>query len=289
MGKYRSQNRVAVLENFTAINGIYSPKGHKRANEISQAYPDKFIIINIHCGPLANPYPIPGEYHPALKTDEGNIIFNTLGIDTNLIENRKQIPGIAVIGSINRSTNPWAINYDDWESTAKNIIDQPSIVNIYIKPDINFRTRELTVEVEYYYTDDSPAEENYLTVMLLQNEIIGYQSNGILNPEYLVDKKKNEYRHMHTLRKVISNGGVWGDPITDTKKGSYECRKYTIVLPDSINNVKLDIENLEIAAFISESKDNIYTGYNVVIPPPEDIKTDLSLIDVSPYHNNYKF
>ena len=238
---------------------------------------------------MANPYPIPGEYHPALKTDEGNIIFNTLGIDTNLIENRKQIPGIAVIGSINRSTNPWAINYDDWESTAKNIIDQPSIVNIYIKPDINFRTRELTVEVEYYYTDDSPAEENYLTVMLLQNEIIGYQSNGILNPEYLVDKKKNEYRHMHTLRKVISNGGVWGDPITDTKKGSYECRKYTIVLPDSINNVKLDIENLEIAAFISESKDNIYTGYNVVIPPPEDIKTDLSLIDVSPYHNNYKF
>ena len=193
-------------------------------------------------------------------------------------------------GSINRSTYPWAMHYSAWDSTVKNIINQKSPVNVYIKPEINFTTRELTIEVEYYYTDDSPADENYLTVMLLQNEIVDYQQDGLKNnPEYVVtDLNDTLYRHMHVLRKGLSVG-VWGGRIKNTKKGSYECRNYSIILPDSIKNVPLYLTNLEVVAFIAERDSNIYTGHRAIVEIPAKLRTNLAVEDITEYNNDIKF
>ncbi|MBR3091345.1 MAG: Omp28-related outer membrane protein, partial [Bacteroidetes bacterium] len=184
-------------------------------------------------------------------------------------------------------TEPWWQGHAKWMNTVAEIVKQPSIVNIYVKPEINFETRELTVEVEYYYTDDSPVSKNYLTVMLLQNEIICYQAGWNHNQENVINDTL--YRHNHALRKIITPGGAWGDTITNTKKGSYECRKYKVTLPDSIKDVPLDLTNLEIIAFIAESKANIYTGHKAIIEVPEDTKTDLALEDITEYYNTLKF
>ena len=273
------QNRVAVLENFTGIKNRNAPKSDKRANELRKQYPNQFIIINNHCGLLAAPGI--GGILPDLRTEEGDDIFCNSGRHGNppdILEGGSPL----IYGSINRATYPWAINPDEWQDITEGIINQPSIVNIYVKPEINSSTRELTVEVEYYYTDDSPASENFLTVMLLQNEIICYQDGGKdHNPD---DIAENGYRHNHVLRTVITPGGAWGDTITNTRKGSYEYKKYTVVLPEEINKVPLDITNLEVVAFISESKSKIYTGHN-----SEFIRTDISVEDITEYSNSIKF
>ena len=268
------QKRVAVLEEFTGMYCQYCPDGHRVANELMKKYPGKFIAINNHCGGYAQPQN--GTNHPDLRTDEGNLIMGQAGVN-----------GFPT-GSVNRSTNPWAMDRNKWEAAAVNIMNQNSVVNVFVKPEINFTTREITVEVEYYYTDDSPVSENYLTVMVLQNEIIGFQQSGsTYNPEYATDD--GLYRHMHALRAVISTGGAWGDPITEPKKGSYECRTYTAFLPASIKNVPVELDNIEVVAFISESKANIYTGHKAVVEVPKELQTDLIVQDLTVYNTDYKF
>ncbi|MBQ6269545.1 MAG: Omp28-related outer membrane protein [Bacteroidetes bacterium] len=266
------QKRVAVLEEFTGMYCQWCPAGHKLANDIAKKHPGQFIAINNHCGYYAQP----GSGDPDLRTLEGDTIMNQAGV--------QGFPQ----GSINRSTTPWAMNRDLWQAAAENIMNQNSVVNVYVNPEYNSTKHELTVEVEYYYTDDSPASQNYLTVMLLQNEIIAYQTLGSThNPEYATSD--GLYRHMHALRGVISNGGTWGDPITNTKKGSYECRKYTVTIPDYINSVLVEHYNLEVVAFISESKANIYTGHKAVVEIPEEVRTDLTIEDLTEYPAGYKF
>ena len=292
------QNRTVVLEKFTGWKtgwyGVSGASEDRKANTMAEQHSDNFIYINIHCGRWTAE---PGDYFSKkyykwiindydLRTDDGDLIFDRSG-EGGLPPDIKDL----TLCSINRSTDPWAMSCDKWESKAIDIMNQISVVNIFVKPEVNTTTRRLTVDVEYYYTDDSPATENYLTVMLLQNEIVCPQMYADANPDYALGE--DLYRHMHVLRKVISNGssfgntgGVWGDTITTTKKGSYECRKYIITLPDSIRNVPLDLENLEVAAFISESKSNIYTGYKAAV---DAVKSELEVEDITEYSNNLKF
>ena len=276
------QNRNIVLEHFTGTHYMDFPWGDNRANALEAEFPNKFIIINNYSG-----YDILSAHiridELELRTDEGQVIWDEIGYqEYNYWRWGNHYPA----ASINRSTYPWAMSSDKWRSTAINVMKQHSIVNVYVKPEINYKTRELTVEVEYYYTDDSPETENALSVFLLQNEIEGHMYGGLeKNPEYAINDSL--YRHMHVLRKVLSKGGIWGELITNTKKGSYECRKYTTVLPDSIKNVPLDLTQLEVVAFISENTGNIYTGHKAVVEVPENIRTDLVLEDLTEYNNNF--
>ncbi|MBQ6269828.1 MAG: Omp28-related outer membrane protein [Bacteroidetes bacterium] len=278
------QKRNVVFEHFTGTNYKGFPMGDKEANALAKEFSNKFIIINNYYDGVSGTFTGPIRvFELDLKTDEGQIVGDEIGYQKYNYWRTTNYP----LASINRSTNPWAMTSDKWRHTAISIMKQNSIVNVYVKPEINYQTRELTVEVEYYYTDDSPETENSLIVMLLQNEIEDFMYGGLeKNPEYAINDTL--YRHMHVLRKVISKGGIWGDLITNTKKGSYECRKYTIVLPDSIRNVPLDLTNLEIAAFISENTGNIYTGHKAVIEVPEDIRTDLAVEDLTEYNNIFK-
>ena len=264
------QKRNVVLEHFTGIIG-FSPLGDRAANQLAQYYPNKIIIINNYCG-IFGTYSRVIDYL-ILTTDEGECIWDEISMQK--YELYKEVCLYSPEGSINRSHIPWSINSREWALSAKNIMDGNSVVNLYVKPSIDFTARELTVEVEYYYTDDSKASVNFLSVMLLQNEIVGFMDDAKGNPEYAINDSL--YRHMHVLRKEITSGGAWGEPITTTTKGSYGLKKYTMVLPDSIKNVPLDITKLEVAAFISENTGNIYTGHNAVIEVPEDIRTDLAV------------
>ncbi|MBQ6269981.1 MAG: Omp28-related outer membrane protein, partial [Bacteroidetes bacterium] len=292
------QNRTAILENFTGIYDSECPKGHKTAIEILKEYPDNFIIIN--------------NYYRIANYSTSNKSFNLTIPEGDSIASKAGSygmfpPGIGSTpcGSINRVLNPFdkksydtktlAMSSKAWETAVYHITEQKSIVNVYVNPEINIKTRELSVEVEYYYTEDSPVSENFLTIMLLQNEIVGYQAGGNkYNPDYvphdtIVSVRDSLYRHMHVLRKLISGGGAWGDTITNTQKGTYEYKKYTLNLSDSINNIPIDINNLEVVAFISESKSNIYTGHKAFAEISDDFKTDLSVEDLTEYNNTLKF
>ena len=63
-------NRNVVLEEYTGINWTYCPDGHKRANQIKAANPDRVCLINIHQGSFAaNTYTT--QFGDALATQTG--------------------------------------------------------------------------------------------------------------------------------------------------------------------------------------------------------------------------
>src|SRR5690606_32552067 len=86
-----------------------------------------------------------------------------------------------------------------WAPAANLIVDMPSYVNVGTTATASVNGRILTVNVEAYYTSDSPESTNYLNVALLQNNTKGPQTGG---------GQGNNYNHMHRLVHLIT--GQWG-------------------------------------------------------------------------------
>ena len=226
-------NRNVILEEFTGRNCGYCTDGHRIANELMAAHPGRLWAINIHAGGYA-----PTSY-PNMITQDGNTIhggFSISGYPT---------------GVVNRTTGN-GIDRGQWGSQANNQLNQASECNIAGMAVINPQTRMATITVEVYYTGNSTVDQNYLTVAMLQDSILGSQADyGNYNPTQWVG---NQYCHMHVLRDVISES-AWGDPISPTTQGTLITRTYEYQIPEVIgspNGVDVDIDNISFLAWVAE-------------------------------------
>lgn len=254
------QLRNVILEEFTGIHCGYCPDGHKIATELAASNPGRVFLINIHAGG----YAVPKAGEPDLRTTEGEQIDNAAGVT-----------GYPA-GSVNRSTSPWAMNRGQWVSVATSqILPNISPVNVAVKAEVDFDTRELTATVEYYYTSNSPLQTNYLTVVLTQSGILGYQSDyGNYNPDNWVG---DQYSHNHALRMVLSDGGAFGESITETTAGTFGTKTYKTILPETIKDIDVNLVNLNVTAFVSESQANIYSGHGVDVEYDKSKVVDLAI------------
>ena len=112
-------------------------------------------------------------------------------------------------------------------------------------------TRMATITVEVYYTGNSTADENYLTVAMLQDSILGSQSGMSYNPSQVIG---SQYCHMHVLRDVITEN-AWGEAISPTTQGTLITRTYEYEIPEVIgspNGVEVDLNNIFFLAWVSE-------------------------------------
>lgn len=233
-------NKNVILEEYTGMNCPYCPAGHKIAQELMAANPDRLFAINIHQGGFANGT-------PNYTTQFGN----ALAYQTNL--------GGYPSGTINRHAfypDTTALGRGEWSARANTIMAAPSPVNVAAIGTMDWATRELTIVVEAYYTGNATNSTNMLNVALLQNDILGPQQGGSsFNPTMMVG---NQYKHMHMLRHLIT--GQWGDTIHQTTTGSFFTKTYTYTLPDHINNVNLKMEDIEVLVFVAEGKQEILSG-----------------------------
>lgn len=232
-------NKNVILEEFTGVNCGYCPSGHKISNQIAAAHPDRFWAINIHQGGYANTTP---DY----RTSFGDALAAQTGLTG--------YPS----GTINRHVftgSSTALDRGSWNSATNVILAQSSCVNVAAQSTIDFATRILTVVVEVYYTANSDASTNKLNVALLQDDILGPQTNGSTNPDQM---EGTQYRHMHMLRHLLT--GQWGETISTTSAGSFYTNTYTYTIPANLNDVDYVLENLEVIVFITEGHQEIITG-----------------------------
>ncbi len=241
-------NKSVVLEEFTGIKCVYCPDGHKIANNIKSANtPGKVILVNIHTGG----YAAPSGSEPDFRTAEGNAIaaISTMGITgypTGSM-NRHIYQGTAI-----------AMSRGVWAQYATQTLGQPSYVNVALQGTLNVTTRQLTVNVEVYYTGASTASTNNLTVMLLENDVVGPQTGGTnFNPTQV--NPDGTYNHQHMLRKVL-NTSAMGEVISPTTSGTLITKQYTYTIPAQFVNNAPQLGNLEIAAFVAESNTEIISG-----------------------------
>lgn len=245
------ENRNAVVEEWTGIYCVYCPTGHAAVSQAIANNPGDVVGINIHTGG----YAAPSGGDPDFRTADGDANasqFSISGYPSSTL-NRRTIGG-------SQTYHPAGTNDAD---KVPAVIAETSEVNVWIGSSIDVNTRELTVDVEYYYTADAPNATNYLTVGILQNHVEGPQTGGsTYNPSAVLPN--GNYDHMHMFRGFLS--AVWGDAINTTTSGTFGTESYTYTLPAAINGVDVDLANIEIFAFVNdgfESAGDILTGETV--------------------------
>ncbi len=235
------ENKNVVLEEFTGIHCVYCPQGHAIAKAIQDAHPDDVSLINIHTGGYANPGP--GEpdfrtpYGPALVGQSGLTGYPGATVNRHVFPGRGMTPGGTAMGR------------GSWTASANETLALSSNVNVGVEASIDVQTRVLTVHVEAYYTANSPEATNLLNVALLQNNTLGPQIGGGMGDEYV---------HMHRLVELIT--GQWGEEITNTTASSFIDRTYTYTLPADYNGVPVQLPDMEVVAFISDTHQEIPSG-----------------------------
>lgn len=230
------EKRNVLLEEFTGVGCGYCPDGHSRANAICAQYEGHAWAINIHAGGYAS--------GSGYETEDGDLIHD---------EFRSQISGYPC-GVVNRGS---VQDRGQWAGTAASVRGENSPVNLAATATIDPMTRELNINVEVYYTGSQTATTNYLNVALVQDNILGPQSNyGNYNPDYI---EGDLYRHMHMLRDMITD--PWGEAITGLSAGTFYEKSYSYSIPASIGAVTIgDFADLEIIVFMNENHRNVITA-----------------------------
>ena len=225
-------NRNVILEEFTGRNCGYCTDGHRIANQIMAANPGRVWAINVHSGGYA-----PTSY-PNFNTSVSASILGGFSVDG--------FPS----GVVNRSTSAGQ-NRSAWSGLATQQLAQASECNVAGVARINPETRVATITVEVYYTGNSTANENYLTVAMLQDSILGSQSDyGNYNPTQWLN---GQYVHMHILRDIVTP--IWGEAISPTTAGTLVTKTYEYQIPEVIGNpngVDVVLDHIIFLAWVAE-------------------------------------
>lgn len=235
------QNKKVILEEFTGVNCVYCPQGHTIANNIKNANPDNVFLINIHVGNFATP----GAGQPDFRTSFGTAIANQSGLTGYPAGTVNR----TVFNGLSMTAGGTAMGRGNWTNASNQILGQSSYVNVAVQGQINAQTNELTVTVETYYTGNSPVATNKLNVALLQNNTLGPQTGGNMG---------NNYNHMHRLVHMLT--GQWGTDITTTSAGSFNSQSFTYTIPAAYNGIPVEIGELELVAFVTETQQKIISG-----------------------------
>ncbi len=252
------QNKNVVLEEYTGLNCQYCPQGHKIAQSIKDQAPNDVVLVNIHTGGFAQP----DDGQPDYRTNFGEDLANNANVSSypSATVNRTPYDGDLALGR------------GDWDDAANQVLNESSPVNIAIQTDINEDTRELTVDVEAYYTDSSNVSENKIHIALLQNNVPGPQTSS---GDYASNELKNgQYKHQHMLRHLLT--GQWGDKINHPYEDSLFKKTYTYQIPEDYNSIPAKLQFLEVAAYVSQDRKNVLTGTSEKVQVDKDKLVDLS-------------
>ena len=234
-------NRNVLVEELTGRNCSWCPSGQYYVNRLIKANPERVFTVNIHSQSSLSP-----TTYPNLNTLKGADIakmFNNDGALPEAMVNRSEEESIGL-----------NTNEDWWAQIANEQLTQTAECNIAGQVTINPDTRLAKITVEVYYTSDSKFENNYLTVIMLQDSIIGSQKGATSNPEQVIGE---DYCHMHVYRNTLTE--KWGDEIKPTTAGTLITKTFKYTIPEEIgspNGVAVDLNNVHFLAFVTESRVN---------------------------------
>lgn len=239
------QNKKVILEEFTGVNCVFCPSGHAIAAAIKAADPTNVFLINIHTGGFATP----SAGQPDFRTSFGTAIAAQTGLTGYPAGtvNRNVFTGLGM------ATGATAMGRGNWSSAANQIKIQSAYVNVAVQGVINTQTNQLQVTAEIYYTGASPASTNKLNIALLQNNTLGAQVGGNMG---------NNYNHQHRLVHMLT--GQWGTDITTTTAGSFSTQSFTYTIPANYVGIPVELADLELVAFVTETQQNIINGNGAV-------------------------
>lgn len=217
-------NRTALLEEFTAMGCGNCPAAHAVANTLVTAYPEDLVVIGVHGGSLADP----SGTQPDFRTTDGAALWEAFNVTYQ------------PRGTVNRRALQDA---PQWAAAVADVRAQPSPVNLGLATTFNASSRELTVDVELYYTADRTADDR-ISVVLVQDHITGYQQD-------YVNGAHAAYDHRHVLRDHITP--LEGDAVSAAQQTDGVQRTYTYTIP-----AEWPIADLQVVVFVREADGEVW-------------------------------
>ena len=245
------ENKKALVEKYTGINCNYCPCGDVIVYGAVENNPENIIVVKIHEGG----YAIPGSGQPDFRTTFGSALssqaMNTgnpaVSINRHFFQNYTSNGGTAIGGCYSNATgvsmqSPPAYAIDE-------ILQETAYLNVAAQAEINYSSNTLTVNSEIYYTGDSPSNNNYLHIALVQDNTIAFQAGSSL--------AAGGANYVHNDRLVHLITGQWGEEINPTEEGSFISTTHSYNIPDNYNGVPVVLDELKVIVFVSESTEEI--------------------------------
>ena len=245
------ENKKALVEKYTGINCLYCPCGDVIVYASVEDNPDNIFVVKIHEGG----YAVPGSGQPDFRTSYGEALSNqamntgnpAVSVNRHFFPNYTSNGGTAIGGCYSNENgislqSPPALAIDE-------ILEETAYLNVAAEAEINYSNNTLTVNSEVYYTGDSPSNNNYLHIALVQDNTIGYQAGSSL--------AAGGANYVHNDRLVDFITGQWGEEINPTGQGSLIQTTHTYNIPDNYNGVPVVLDDLKVVVFVSESTQEV--------------------------------
>lgn len=224
-----------LLEEFTAIHCGNCPAGHDLAASLVAAHPGAVIPVELAGGSLA----VPQAGQPDLRTPASLALwsFYSVASQPRALVDRRPYNGQPTLST------------GSWTPAVNAALQLASPVNVGLSSQYDAGTQTLHIDVEAYYTADSPGENDRIEVLVKEDHIIGYQ-------EDYVNGAHASYDHVNVLRAYVTD--LWGDEVSTTTAGSLVQRSYSIEVPAGWN-----VANCKVVAFVSEYQGEVYQAREV--------------------------
>lgn len=183
----------SLIMRFTADWCGYCPIMAENIEEFQKRYPDKLEAISVH----GNGSSLMFDEYPALDSN-----FDITGYPTGVLDMRRDVYS-------------WQSMEEAINETEKNY---PTQTGIGYYSELN--KNNLSLDLHVYAKE---ADNYKVTVILVENNIIGYQSNYETGA-------KNDYVHTGVARMAVTD--ILGDDCTTTKKNEVVKKHYDVTIPN---------------------------------------------------------
>lgn len=183
-----SGDRIVLLEDYTGVKCVNCPDAAVIAHELLESYPKNLVVLSVHAGYLATPFP--GE--PDYRTEAGTNWYETFGFSAN------------PIGTVNRTkvNNGYGYNSIAWGAKIAEEINKTPEIQFSIEPTYDESTRKLDILIKGEFTQEITGDF-YIFAGIMEDSIQGKQvtSQGL----------SDQYWHCHMFRQPLN--GNWGESL----------------------------------------------------------------------------
>jgi hypothetical protein len=209
--------RKVLLEEYTGHKCPTCPEAHAVAQQLSDFYGDRLVIVSEHVSSLANPEP--GNYITDFRTPEGNEYYSHWYTD------------IIPRGMVDRTlfNNNILLTKTDWNDAVGAELAKTADLKLSFDA-FSYDSGTNGVSTTVTCTVLNPVDHALnLTVQLIEDHVIDWQYDAAVNPSDVPN-----YDHRHVLRGNLN--GTWGEAITNAPSvvGDTISKTYNYILPANV-------------------------------------------------------
>lgn len=209
--------RKILVEDYTGHTCGNCPDAAKTAENIKNTYGEQIVLMAVHVGFFAEPYPDPnGEFGADYRTPVGDDLdqefgASAAGLPRGMV-NRKPVNGSPVLA------------HGGWASVVQGLVNNAPNADIQILTNYDQATRTACADVEVKVLSGI-SDELKVCVFLTEDSIVSWQKDYGSSPSNIPD-----YVHRHMLR--ASFNGTWGASMGTApySAGTMDTLRYSMVL-----------------------------------------------------------